>query len=935
MPRRRDVYLKIEKLPGYSPVAPDDAEHDSYRLDCLHGPGHEDGKIPDAEVEMRRLDALVYREYLDAAYTVPNTAKLVAADINEPRFDRRIPGAVLYTQPGERLCIHVLNGDDSPHSFHLHGLAYGIDSDGSWPFGVDSADGRRSDEICPGSNWTYVFDATEETIGAWPFHDHHMNVMASVNRGLFGAVIVRDPHCDKADYEAPFFLHRLAGPRRSSLFDSGTLNPGQTFSHTFTVVGTFDYACRFHPMQGKVRVALGGAANQTITIADGPSRFDPADVSVAPGAVVTWVHAGAAPHTVTESGGGGMDSFAINGRSFVGNTPTIVVDSGKRIRWYVLNLDLDMMWHNFHPHGQRWAVAGEALDTRSLGPAESFVVDTIAPPVILLPAEGYYEEGHGPEHPKERKRVHVQGDFLVHCHVEPHMMSGMAALVRAVQQIELTEELEKELGFVPPVKHPHHGCAHVDMRRCARGGEGTWEPLPDSPIFVVHAAVLHTAKVLLFSGTAEVGYPLESRVFDPQTRTFTTQLYGEDLFCSGHAFLADGRLCVAGGAPIGVLRSTHIFNPVGETWTKVADMSQGRWYPTVLTLSDGRILAVSGSGIAPIEVYNPGGNAWQTVAGAARMFPELYPSLHLLPSGDVFYSRAGWSVAAGSQTAYLRFTGPAAGSWTDLGQQQFPERQEGTAVILIDTTVSPPSAKIFIIGGGVSGGPTTRNSQSCEFIDLTTLTPAPAWQRAADMNFQRTNVSGVVLPNGTILAVGGQRNGKWAADPQPVLGAEIYNPQTNTWTLTAPMQHPRQYHSIAVLLPDGRVLAAGGVDPTKGGAPARDQRFLELFNPPYLFQGSRPVIGGAPPAGAYGASLNITTPDAARVDSVTLLRPCSMTHHTDAGQRYIKLPITARGAGQVTVQAPANGNIAPPGFYLLFLVTAAGVHSEARFIRLS
>ena len=139
-------------------------------------PPHEDTHIPHAEVEQRKLDAVVYREYLDPAFTIPNTAPIVPADINEPRYDRRVPGAVLYAEPGERLFIHVLNADDFPHSFHIHGLVYGIDSDGSWPFGVADADGRRSDAICPGDEWCYTFDVTEETIGAWPFHDHYADI---------------------------------------------------------------------------------------------------------------------------------------------------------------------------------------------------------------------------------------------------------------------------------------------------------------------------------------------------------------------------------------------------------------------------------------------------------------------------------------------------------------------------------------------------------------------------------------------------------------------------------------------------------------------------------------------------------------------------------------------------------------------------------------
>src|SRR5260370_19659000 len=98
--------------------------------------------------------------------------KLVAADVNEPVFSRRVPGALIYAQPGERLKIHVLNGDSMVHSFHIHGLRYGIDSDGSWPLGTQSVDGRRSYEICPNQAWTYTFDVTDQVLGASPFHHH-------------------------------------------------------------------------------------------------------------------------------------------------------------------------------------------------------------------------------------------------------------------------------------------------------------------------------------------------------------------------------------------------------------------------------------------------------------------------------------------------------------------------------------------------------------------------------------------------------------------------------------------------------------------------------------------------------------------------------------------------------------------------------------------
>src|SRR5215471_401987 len=189
----RDIYLKIERIFGYSTVEPElkVMPPKQYRRDCMRNAGHESTTIPDAEVEARRLTALVYREYLDPNYQFPKPDRLIAVDVNEPVFSRRVPSAFIYATPGERLAIHVLNGDSIAHSFHIHGLRYGIDSDGSWPFGTQSSDGRRSDEICPNQNWTYTFDVTDEMVGAWPFHDHSRTLGDSIKRGLFGGLVVR------------------------------------------------------------------------------------------------------------------------------------------------------------------------------------------------------------------------------------------------------------------------------------------------------------------------------------------------------------------------------------------------------------------------------------------------------------------------------------------------------------------------------------------------------------------------------------------------------------------------------------------------------------------------------------------------------------------------------------------------------------------------
>lgn len=354
--------------------------------------GHEIGRVQPNEIAATTLDALVYREYLDDHYTTPNTAKLVAADVNEPPWYRRVPGAVLYAQPGDRLTIHVLNGDGDCHSLHVHGVKYGIDSDGAWPFGLGTRHGLRSDEILPGQRWTYKFDVTEETIGVWAFHDHAHMVQANVNRGLFGALVVRNPAAPRA-IDVPIFVHAMQAPSTDDAFESPLLrkaSPPQTFKHPFATAGVVAYHCKIHgpTMSGAVTVdAAAPAGDRAVDIRD--NSFVPPNVSVRPGNRVIWTLAQNFNHIVLAPGGGAL-TYCLNGRAFVGNTPTIEADTGQRLRWHVVNLDLGSVWHNFHPHSARWALPAPpvgAADVHGLSPAEGFTADTIGAcsPALALP----------------------------------------------------------------------------------------------------------------------------------------------------------------------------------------------------------------------------------------------------------------------------------------------------------------------------------------------------------------------------------------------------------------------------------------------------------------------------------------------------------------------------------------------------------------------
>jgi plastocyanin len=1051
----RNIYLKIEPVLDYSPVRPD--EHVSppivYARDCMRNPGHEDATIPADEVNARRLTALIYREYLDAGYLVPKPDKLIVADINEPAFNRRVPGTVIYASPGDRLRIHVRNADVMPHSFHVHGLKYGIESDGSWPFGTQSADGRRSDEICPGQSWTYVYDVTAETVGAWPFHDHHRDIGMAINRGLFGGIVVlprdecdrlprfdlphglvhmledahggrepdggddddpepyhdAEPHDDSEPprgkkhgsvkaaampmampgyhpaaprhahgldlaaipeplrpfvvlldelahapqhhkipkpphpLHVPIFIHQMSGARGTPVFQSAPLAPpmggmpGATFaSPAFSFPATYAYFCGIHgpSMAGTVTVQVGGPSLVAVAISD--NQFTPAAVTVGVGGTVVWTNLGPSLHSVVEAGGASLPSYCLNGRSFIGNSPTILAESGQTIRWYVFNLDLGMNWHNFHPHAQRWTFAGETIDARSIGPAESFVVETVVPPVLLLPPQiqDYQHPHHRPKHARPFK---LRGDFLVHCHVEMHMMQGLAGLVRATQTVWLTradaKRLRNSTGL--PLDPGDNDCPAVDFDRCANSMGGTWEELPGLPgITFMHAVLLPNTARLLFWGYGPM--PDQSRLWDQATGLYTAPMNqpadvspDQDIWSGAHAFLnsATNTILVHGGyrhstaAPMTVdtERRVFLFDPASSTWSYAAETHVGRFYPTTVSLGDGTAMTLFGQDTAgggatvdSFEIFTPGGAGTWSVPKALPYNYFYYPWTFLLPDGDLFI--------AGPQkpARRVRWTAtPVVDDPLRRHDQVFPQRginMDGTAVLL---PLRPPgyAPRILIAGGD---GPATQ--QSAEWIDLSA--PAPAWQALPNMNVPRDKVNSVLLPDGHVLIVGGIET---LPDGGP---AELFDPEDPLagFVMGPSMKYHRGYHSAAILMPDGSVVVGG--DPN--GATTPHERYL----PPYFFK-TRPTIGGAPATIAYGAAFSIATPDAGRIAEVVLIRPGAVTHAFNQSQRYVGCAIATAGGGAVQATAPPNGDLAPPGYYLLFVVDNDRVPSAGVWIRLT
>jgi hypothetical protein len=315
--------------------------------------------------------------------------------------------------------------------------------------------------------------------------------------------------------------------------------------------------------------------------------------------------------------------------------------------------------------------------------------------------------------------------------------------------------------------------------------------------------------------------------------------------------------------------------------------------------------------------------------------------LRLLPNGSIFSPKVGWDdgiLTLRAHAGVLTFHGEHEATWHDVANPA-ESHEEGSSSLHIDDRVSPPRALLRVYGGGARdylGAFPGGETDVVEEIDLTGDAQDAAWRSLAPMHHPRTNVTTVNLPGGEVLAVGGQVGGAWNPHNHPVLVPEIYDPDADTWTVLAPMQVGRQYHSTAVLLPDGRVFVTGGQDPASGGqffgGADRDFRNYEIYSPPYMFK-ARPVIEDFPESIRYGEEFSLrVTGGVAPVDSVVFITPSSVTHHTDTG-RFIEVAIDAVEADDVRVRAPSTAAVAPPGYYMVFAV-ADGVPTVAEFIRI-
>jgi hypothetical protein len=449
---------------------------------------------------------------------------------------------------------------------------------------------------------------------------------------------------------------------------------------------------------------------------------------------------------------------------------------------------------------------------------------------------------------------------------------------------------------------------------------GQWSAPAAWPLVAVHSTLLPNGQVLVWDGARQNG---AAYVWDPSADAFIAVSPPDNIFCAGHCLLADGRAFVVGGhiTDFVGIQDSSFFDPSNRIWSAAPPMAFGRWYPTATLLPDGRVLVVSGSidceeCIAEIpEIYDPATNTWSSLPNAALALP-LYPHLFVLPDGRVL------------ATGAFEGPGPAVALDLTLGTWSMVD----PVVVDGGSSAMYRLEKILKSGTSANSDPPYVHSQPTTYV-LDMAEASPRWRETPPMAFGRAYHNLTLLPDGSVLATGGGQVTDPFAHSQAVLAAEIWSPTTETWTTAASMTIPRLYHSTALLLPDGRVLVAGGGRFGNPAGDVHDRLSAEIYSPPYLFKGSRPIITSVATTIPYGFTFSVATPDASRIASVVLVRLGSVTHNFNQSQRVVSLAFQQIG-NSLNVQAPTSANEALPGHYMLFVVDESGVPSVAPIVRL-
>ncbi len=472
------------------------------------------------------------------------------------------------------------------------------------------------------------------------------------------------------------------------------------------------------------------------------------------------------------------------------------------------------------------------------------------------------------------------------------------------------------------------------------GVSGAWSAVTNTPVVPVFQAVLPNGKVLIWDSVgdnAAESYPTHNftrvMVWNPVDNTYKrVDLQGNNIFCAGFAHLSNGNILIAGGNLNSKLQgtvSTWVFQWQTEKWSQGRNMAAGRWYPSVAENAAGEGVIVGG-GPATSEVFGAD-NIIRPLTGFAKYSARIYPFLGSRPDTQIgFYgpSPTGYTINSAGKGVITATTTRGDSINRDYGSY-----------------ATYDIGKTLVVGGGL----TTED----DVPDVPTKTSViidsnpwrtPTYTPGASMSTGRRQANATLLADGQVLVTGGMttRGTGGAIDLNHAsTAAELWNPGTGQWSTLSSASRIRQYHSTAALLPDGRVLTGGGGVCGPCVTQGYLEKNVEYFTPPYLYKkdgsgqlAARPVISAAPATVGINTAFTVTSPQAASVSKVALVGLGDVTHAQDQGQRYVPLKFSASGT-TLTVTGPPTGGVAPPGYYMLFIIGADGVPSVAKMVLVS
>ncbi|WP_326843117.1 MULTISPECIES: kelch motif-containing protein [unclassified Streptomyces] len=380
------------------------------------------------------------------------------------------------------------------------------------------------------------------------------------------------------------------------------------------------------------------------------------------------------------------------------------------------------------------------------------------------------------------------------------------------------------------------------------------------------------------------------------------------------------------------IRDAYEFDPVAERYIKVDPMNEARWYPTLTTLGDGKVLSLSGldeiGQLVPgkNEVFDPKTRKWTYTKGI-RQFPT-YPAISLMQNGKLFYSGSNAGYGPDDVGRDPGVWDLASNTFTKLGGLSDPNMMETSGTVLL-----PPAQdeKYLVIGGG-GVGESKLSSRRTRLIDL--KDPHPAFVDGPGLEKGTRYPQSSILPDDTVLVSGGSEDYRGRGDSD-ILQARIYDPKANSFDRVADPLVGRNYHSGSILLPDGRVMFFGSnplYADKAGTKPATFEQRIEIYTPPYLYRDSRPSLSGGPRTIARGASATFASAHASSIRTARLIRPSASTHVTDVDQRSVALDFTRTAKG-ISVTVPKNRNLVESGWYMLFVTDDQGTPSKAQWVK--